>query len=621
MTFQKRKSSLRNKQMDDVKRMRFVLLIQVCLFVLIVFSSAQQQVKWNKCAPISQPESILDKIFRKKNTEIAECTTFKVPLHWNTPNTTSSNTLQFFVKRFLSQRPSSVKGMLWLLEGGPGLDGTRFEYIADAIREELDDRYDIYIPDHRGTGRSSPLICSGTRSLYSKDQSEVDQCFNDLVKQYSRDGLSGFGTTEAAHDIAYAINMIRKKTDKVVVYGVSYGTYLLNRLLTIYPTLVDIAVADSVLIAGPNLIRKDSVIESVGRSFMDTCQRDSFCSRKMNGAVHSVFTRVFERQNSKSPCVGGKLAGNQLPAVLSRFLIHRDLRKFIFPIIYRLNRCNSGDRKWLENVSYTLSHRNSLKVPNQLTQIASGSTYHNYNLNHMMLLISGELSDLSQPEDTDGTLFFNPDIGSVIETVARTLNISFADPFRGKYATKYSNPLLILQGTLDANTPDFWASEWKNRFVRRYQHIVLFPHAVHGVLTRTPMKSAPDRHCALYTMAQFVKNSTLVPDTTCIKDYVDYKLDFNNLSLSYLVEATYSKDLWEAGPVFTYNQIWRRKISISVAVVSLVSIIIIAGILFAIAVFCGSCTSRSSKMKITTSLKQSIYEQLLLEGTFPESEE
>ena len=83
-----------------------------------------------------------------------ECATIKAPLDAAAPN---GPTIDVFVKRY---RPAGGKSLraLWMLQGGPGGSGYPFEGISESIATKFPD-VDFYIPDHRGTGRSTRLGC------------------------------------------------------------------------------------------------------------------------------------------------------------------------------------------------------------------------------------------------------------------------------------------------------------------------------------------------------------------------------------------------------------------------------------------------------------------------------
>lgn len=78
-------------------------------------------------------------------------------------------------------------------------------------------------------------------------------CMNELMQGKTIQDLYGWSTRQAAEDINHFSKIYRKQeflqpeNKKIAVYGVSYGTYLLNKLLNLYPDSVDAAIADSMV--------------------------------------------------------------------------------------------------------------------------------------------------------------------------------------------------------------------------------------------------------------------------------------------------------------------------------------------------------------------------------------
>src|SRR5690606_7389632 len=83
----------------------------------------------------------------------ASCATLEMPIHWDDPQ---SQTIPVFAKRLSATAPR--RGQLWLLQGGPGGAGHALEPLAERLANRHPN-LDIYIPDHRGTGRSARLGC------------------------------------------------------------------------------------------------------------------------------------------------------------------------------------------------------------------------------------------------------------------------------------------------------------------------------------------------------------------------------------------------------------------------------------------------------------------------------
>lgn len=107
------------------------------------------------------------------------------------------------------------------------------------LHARLNGTVNVYTMDHRGTGRSTLLDCvaaqaTTTGSPYgsSIDVTEVPACAEALEKKYGN--LSSFSMTSAASDMATFISNYSNGAD-TIVYGVSYGTALVERVIHLDP--------------------------------------------------------------------------------------------------------------------------------------------------------------------------------------------------------------------------------------------------------------------------------------------------------------------------------------------------------------------------------------------------
>ena len=155
---------------------------------------------------------------------------------------------------------------LYMFSGGPGLSDAGNESPAvELIRNFLFDNYTIYLIDHRGTGKSSTFDCKQVEG-YGLEQ--LIKCNEELISVYGANYIKAFTVTNAALDIVYTVNevnadMVKNQCDRLniatnirtsvnrfgifnfncdcdlieiplpAVFGASYGTYLLNRYLTL----------------------------------------------------------------------------------------------------------------------------------------------------------------------------------------------------------------------------------------------------------------------------------------------------------------------------------------------------------------------------------------------------
>ncbi|OQR88473.1 serine protease family S33, partial [Thraustotheca clavata] len=151
----------------------------------------------------------------------AECQRFTAPLCY--PGICDSNTtITLFVKRIVS---SSASKAIWVMDGGPGAASVDMEFFMQDTYVDMNGAFSVYTMDHRGTGRSNKLECSGDAS----DVNNTAECVNHLNQRYG-DNAAGFSITSAAMDIVTLTSLIDSKADWYV-YGVSYGTYLMERVM------------------------------------------------------------------------------------------------------------------------------------------------------------------------------------------------------------------------------------------------------------------------------------------------------------------------------------------------------------------------------------------------------
>ncbi|KAF1780143.1 Alpha/Beta hydrolase fold [Phytophthora cactorum] len=160
-------------------------------------------------------------------------------------------TVEIFVKRMLAVEGDSDNATnVWVLQGGPGDSSTAMESLMIDLHQQLDGAVNIYTMDHRGTGRSTFLDCVAAQTMTTGspfgskiDPLEVPACAQDLQFKYG--DLASFSVTSAATDITTLISNYTNGAN-TTVYGVSYGTALVERLLHLNPPTVTGYVLDSI---------------------------------------------------------------------------------------------------------------------------------------------------------------------------------------------------------------------------------------------------------------------------------------------------------------------------------------------------------------------------------------
>jgi len=271
------------------------------------------------------------------------CTTVKSPL---TYQGSSAEEIELFVRKFPSLKTRD--GSIWLIAGGPGESGASFYSFIDFYRASFPN-FDIFIPDHRGTGASS-TICP-EESIYSLGGKylvgeEWGTCFSHMYSKLSY--VKSFSITNAAKDLRLLINNM-SGTGKRYVYGVSYGTQLVLRLTQLDKVNLDGVILDSLVPMQDDrdfdLSKRSQVVDMVGQALLNKCQGTFKCSGKNADEMKRQLSALIKKSKSIKD-FSIKLPDTSLSTVLGAMLDIPHVRNDIPDIISSLYKGDSTD---LEN--------------------------------------------------------------------------------------------------------------------------------------------------------------------------------------------------------------------------------------------------------------------------------
>ncbi|KAH9112663.1 hypothetical protein AeMF1_013050 [Aphanomyces euteiches] len=301
-----------------------------------------------------------------------ECGEFQLPMcHEEVCHHDRGKTVDIFVKRKRAN-PSKVQlgkeKVLWVLQGGPGDASTAMEQLMSSLYWEMNETVSIYTMDHRGTGRSGRLKCdaaeamtSGSKGGLGITREEYPNCFKDLLFQVNNH-TEAFSVTSAAYDLKKVIEDTQT-SNQVFVYALSYGTYLVERLMQLESQSIHGYVVDSIVSqSAPNFATMatftnwDKDVARVGERFLDTCSNDTFCSAKFDHANVRQLTWDLYKQldedakvpgtNTCADLVNGLGIGDPSESLRSLFgsmLQSQTYREMIPAMIFRLHRCADKD--------------------------------------------------------------------------------------------------------------------------------------------------------------------------------------------------------------------------------------------------------------------------------------
>ncbi|KAJ8521606.1 hypothetical protein ON010_g17793 [Phytophthora cinnamomi] len=274
----------------------------------------------------------------------------------DTPASTNPK-VDIFVKRLpATSGNTETASNVWLLQGGPGYSSTakRYDKPTPTVRRQCECVHDG--PPRHWTQHIVGL-CSGTNRDYwfsaRKNHchpSEVPACAQDLHTKYG--DLASFSVTATATDLK---TFISKHTNgaSTIVYGLSYGTMLVERLIHLAPPEVTGYVLDSVCTVSGQFSNYDVNIKEA-----------HFEPDGLNGTLEGLLQKFDNNPNSTCGTLirkvslgeSGEPASYILRLALGNLLKDPYMRGLIPPVVYRLNRCAPEDIDVLKQFVKRLNH-------------------------------------------------------------------------------------------------------------------------------------------------------------------------------------------------------------------------------------------------------------------------
>ncbi|KAE9310137.1 hypothetical protein PR003_g20334 [Phytophthora rubi] len=444
-----------------------------------------------------------------------------------------------------------------------------------ALHSQLEGAVNMYTMDHRGTGRSTRLDCVAAQATTTGspwgselDPSEVPACAQDLHNKYG--DLASFSVTTAATDLATFISTYTNGAD-TTVYGVSYGTVMVERLMSLAPPEVIGYVLDGVAASSGAsadefmyMSKSDSDFGEVGEAFLSLCDHDNECKtrfarKSLNKTLDDLFHQ-FDKDPNSTCAMTSESATNPssfLRVILSMLLPDMEMRNLIPPIVYRLQRCGPEDVDILTHLVTTLSSSSAtpqdsafqssllyylivfselwetpassnseLQARFESTKINSGGVY---NMNALYCASSKDKSaacdDLNVGSyDGDGIIYKRDHHWNKTVTIPSQASV------------------LLLSGKLDPQTPHKYAEVLLGVLDGDNKELVAFDYASHDAVVTTQMVAGDPQSetCGMKILASYVRNGGDLQrmDKSCVEqmpafnmttseDYVQHFLSTN----------------------------------------------------------------------------------------------
>ncbi|POM63527.1 Serine protease family S33 [Phytophthora palmivora] len=466
----------------------------------------------------------------------------------NENNETSELPLDIFVKRVPAVSDSETATNVWFMQGGPGASSTAMESAMVELHTRLDGAVNVYTMDHRGTGRSTLLDCvaaqvttTGSPWGSAIESTEVPACAQALEKKYGN--LSSFSMTSAAMDVATFISDYSNGAN-TIVYAVSYGTALVERVIHLDPPNVVGYVLDGVATSSGTtkefeyFSTWDTDFGDVGDAFMALCATQSECSERyvtktLPVTLQSLITQLDNNERSTCAALVSELNSDQssippsyiLRRVLGVLLQSTKMRTLIPPIVYRLNRCASKDIDVLTHFFTYLNHY--LSLPNEDDAFESTLLYY--------LIVFSEMWETPEPPIAEmlarftdarisngGTYSDIPQYCAFSKersTVCDQLDVGTydangiiyeRDEYWNKSATIPSQAsVLLLSSKLDPQTPHKYAEYLLKALDGDKKELITFEYATHGTLWTTPLDQGDEdsETCGMKLLISYVTNN------------------------------------------------------------------------------------------------------------------
>ncbi|MBN2693892.1 alpha/beta fold hydrolase [bacterium] len=473
-----------------------------------------------------------------------ECATVMMPYDYTDLN---SERVPVFVFRHKSTSPNK-KGQIWFLQGGPGGSGAVFDTYFGMMKNRYPE-WDLYSLDHRGVGNSEKLLCSNEQYLGSTSTTPIaiENCVNELTNKYG-ENIKNFSARGAANDLGKLITLLKENDEQVFIYGVSYGTFWAHRYLQLFPNQANGVILDSIALNGYVFLDNyDKLANEVGKQFMTLCEEDSTCSQKMGTIAETpwdAMKSVFDKFDSEEICEDFRgYSSDNLRMLFFQLLAGGAYtRNLIPPIIYRLNRCSENDVAVLSNfINNMFGSKKDDYVPED--QLDSNILYYNIAFNEIWDGITVE-----EALELNQTYLFSTN-GVAGNALIGKSNLwpTYDEPLLSEYSSS-ETPILMLNGTLDPQTPLEIALPAKDKFNKANQTFLTVPYSAHGVISQSVTIDSlmgRDVACGEKIIFEFIDNPTKEVSTKCFEDLIPVEFgnsEFNQY-LSYYMFGT--ADMWE----------------------------------------------------------------------------
>ncbi|KDO19401.1 hypothetical protein SPRG_21505 [Saprolegnia parasitica CBS 223.65] len=366
------------------------------------------------------------------------------------------------------------------------------------------------------------------------------------------------------------------------VYGVSYGTYLVERLMQLENPSIKGYILDGIVANSGSKDNKltvfndwDKEVDEAAQTFIDLCKTDTYCSSKfqtldLRTTMVTMYSTM-DRNPKSSQCAMALSSSSSTPSAVLRSLFSdllqsQSLRALIPALVYRFNRCNQADILAIANFATQVQNMGNTQDESDALE----ST-----MLHNLIVVSELWRTPTESYDTLQKTFMNTLIGSNIASLVTTYCIASGgkDPncaqerspgndYKWQYPrdSHYDVPItlskgtsvLLLSGLLDPQTAARGARNQYDSFIGTAKRLVEFNYSAHGTIINTPVTTLGGAPCAAQLVGSFVSvnGDVTALDTSCLATVAPMSFQIKS-SLAQTLMAT--SDIYDGTPTKQYK--------------------------------------------------------------------
>jgi hypothetical protein len=332
---------------QDSSRIMFLCRAVILLAVLYFINAQPMTITWTPCSIYSDKYTYYEP--RPVANITSECGSTTTNYYNDDPN---SPILDLLLKRYrakgVPQGTVVILGDQIIGSSGEMLDKTGY-----SLFNVLGQSFDVVMPGFRGIPTSNNSSFRGyiycIKDTISTDQIGTINC--QTPNSIYGTSYSGFSVDEIAKDNLKVIDAVKVLGKPLFVFGKSFGSYVVNRMLVINQSSIDAVIMDGVWGPLTNAsdwdIQRNQMAENISQNFHSASQSIAYQQySKYSQDFMGLFTGLVSTVTNVKPLCGQSFTvplQNIIIEIGTASLFAPSLRPRILSSVLQLTRCNIYD--------------------------------------------------------------------------------------------------------------------------------------------------------------------------------------------------------------------------------------------------------------------------------------